>query len=132
MASVNVGSAVPNARVPPQRKIFRDIPVDQVNQWQPKFCLYQLNEPIPHLLMFDEDQRPFSFVSDAPQNVESGGQTLGRRNKVLRVSAFRACRMLLQDADELFFGPYRSFDHPSLPWDGLWSLMEAKSRGRSP
>jgi Transaldolase/Fructose-6-phosphate aldolase len=31
--------------------------------------------------------------------------------------------MLLQDANDLLFGSYRSHHHPSLPWGGLSSQM---------
>jgi hypothetical protein len=39
--------------------------------------------------------------------------------------------MLLQDADDLLLGSYRSLHRPSLPWGGLQSLVEEISRGRS-
>lgn len=38
--------------------------------------------------------------------------------------------MLLQDADNLLFGSYRSRHRPSSPWSGLQSQSDDKSRGR--
>ena len=58
-------------------------------------------------------------------------RALGHPVLATEIGTICAGLMLLQDPDDLLFGPNCSLHCPSLPWGGLQSLVEEKSRGRS-
>ena len=60
-----------------------------------------------------------TIIQDERLSLPGIERTLGHPVLAAEIGALRACLMLLQEANDLFFCSYRSLHRPSLPWGGL-------------